>query len=298
MSHNKSFIEHAKKYQKEHGCTYREAQQKSKHTYMKDPLDKVIKEDVIKEKKKIGRPKKVEVKKRGRPRKVQQEGEGISDVVHNIKEGVASRLSARPLSMTNLLKSYGDKVIAHVEVCRQPITEAIKKALDVVSRGNISKVVAEKGYDNVYHLYCIVVFTDNSRVRLDKNHRVTIEIDPKPLRADAVCKKAVLPKHTTFEQFIIKGEKLGNDIGSFWRYSGWDNNCQKFIKALMNASGVTSLDSFIYQDTQSLIKPGVLRKFTGVVTDVAALADYAVKGGSRKRKKGCGCGSKKSCSCH
>lgn len=251
------WVQHVKEYQNKHGCSYRDAMVLSKPSYKRHV------------------PQKLKKPKRKR-------GKGIFDT---IKNKISSVLTKRPLSIINLLKQYGDQKIEKIEVCRQPITAAIKYALDYVSGGDISKVVAEKGYDNVFHLYCIVTLSSGTRIRLDKNQRVAIVVNPGPLREDAVCKSVTLPNSTTLQEFIDKGEKLGNEWGSFWRYSGWDNNCQKFIRALLNASGVTSLDSFIQQETQEFIKPGLLRKFTGVVTDAAALADYAYHGGKKRKKR-------------
>jgi hypothetical protein len=287
MPHNKDFIEHVKKYQKEHGCTYREAQQLSKHTYKK------------KEQKENTKLKtKIVHKRRGRPKKViEQEGEGIKDLYNSTKNAILSRLTRRPLSIINLLKTYGTQTISSIEVCRQPIMSVVRSALNIATRGDISKVVREKGYDNVFHLYCIILLSSGTKIRLDKNQRVSIEISPKPLNKEAVCKTVNLPSVTTLTQFIDKGEELGNKIGSFWRYSAHNDNCQKFIRALLNASGISSLDSFIMQDAGQLVKPGLFRNIAQGITDAAALGEYAIKGGKRKRKRhimqgGCDCKKK------
>jgi hypothetical protein len=287
MPHNKDFIEHVRKYQKDHGCTYREAQQLSKHTYKKKELKPRTKNST-----------KVVHKKRGRPKKVvEQEGEGIKDIYNSAKNALLSRLTRRPLSINNLLKTYGAQTISNVEVCRQPIMSVIRTALNIATGGDISKVVQEKGYDNVFHLYCIVLLGNGTKIRLDKNQRVSIEVSPKPLNKEAVCKSVVLPSPTTLTQFIDKGEELGNRIGSFWRYSAHNDNCQKFVKALLNASGVQSLDSFIMQDAGQFVKPGLFRKFAQGVTDAAALGEYAIKGGKRRKRRvmqgGCNCDKKK-----
>jgi len=216
---------------------------------------------------------------------MEQKGEGIGNAYQGVKNKVSSYLTVRPLAMQKLLNEYGKDVIQKINVCRQPITGAIRKAGDIATFGDISSVVEEKGYDAVYHLYCIIYLDSGKIVRLDKNHRVTIEVNPGPLRADAECKSTTLPHKETLETFIEKGEVLGDEVGSFYRYSAWDNNCQKFIKVLLNASGNTSLDSFIMQEAGEFLKPGVLRKVTGYITDAAALADYAYHGGKRQKRK-------------
>ena len=153
----------------------------------------------------------------------------------------------------------------------EPITTS---ALNIASRGDLNKVVGEKSYDNVF----------GTKIRFDKNHRVAVQVNPGPVRSDAVSKSVQLPQETTLQQFFEKGEELGNQIGHFYRYSGYDDNCQKFIRTLLNASGVSSLDSFISQDTGALIKSSVLRTITRGVTDATALVDYAIKGGKKKSK--------------
>ena len=224
----------------------------------------------------------------------EQEGEGLKDIYNSIKTGVSNiktgvsniikspttALTVRPKVVSEMLAKYGQNTITNIEVCRQPIMNVIRGALDLASGGDLSKVVKEKGYDNVFHLFCIITLNDKTRIRIDKNQRVTIVYNPAPL-TNAVTKSVKLPELVTLNTFIEKGEVLGNKIGSFYRYNGATDNCQRFIRVLLNASGVTSMDSFIQQDTQNMIKPGLLRSITQTVTDGASLLDYAYKGGKR-----------------
>jgi hypothetical protein len=202
-----------------------------------------------------------------------------------IRDNLVEALTKRPLSIVNLLKTYGHETISKIDVYRQPITSAIKRLLNIATFGNLTKVANEENYDDIFHLYCIITLENGTRIRLDKNHRVSIQVNPGPLNPKAEGKTVTLPSPTTLQEFIDRGETLGNQIGSFWRYSGHNDNCQKFIRALLNASGVTSLDSFISQDTAKLIKPGVVRTISQAVTDAAALVDYKIKGGKRRKKK-------------
>lgn len=207
------------------------------------------------------------------------EGEGIKELYESIKSGLITRLTQRPLSITNLLKTYGNNQILIIDICRQPITPAIKLIINFATHGDIERVVREYGYDNVFHLYCIITLDNGDTIRLDKNQRVHIDINSTTINPEAVCKSIKLPYPTTLTEFITKGEKLGNQVGSFYRYSGHDNNCQKFIRVLLNASGVYSLDSFIMQDAGALVKSGFLRNLGQAITDTAALIDYVYKGG-------------------
>lgn len=277
------WIDHVKKYAKDNNVPYRDAMKLSKPSYKGQPQP-------LKRKK----PKKtIKKMKRGQN---EQHGEGlIGDIYESAKSKISSLLTARPLAVKNLLTQYGDQGISKIDVCRQPIIGIFKEGLDKLTGGDLSKVVKEKGYDNVFHLYCIITLDNGTRIRLDKNQRVTIQVNPGSLNSEAVCKSVTLPQKETLETLIDKGEKLGNQIGSFYRYSAWDNNCQKFIKALLNASGVTSLDGFIMQDAGEFLKPGLLRNITGVVTDTAALADYAYHGGKRRKPKQKGRGKQKGC---
>src|SRR2546421_12470591 len=94
MSNNK-WLEHVKAYQAKHGCTYKEAMTLSKASY-----------------------------KRINSKRVRKVG-GISDIINSVKGKVASVLTRRPSAVTNLLKSYGDKLITQVDVCRQPIYQGL-----------------------------------------------------------------------------------------------------------------------------------------------------------------------------
>lgn len=275
------WVEHVKKYAKDNNLSYRESMVQSKSSYKGKP-QQLKRKKTKKTVEKLQKPK----KSRKKINENDQEGSGIlGDLYQGAKNKIANLLTARPLAVKNLISQYGAQGIQKIDICRQPITGVIKSAINVVTGGDLAKVVKEKGYDNVFHLFCVVNLDNGTKIRLDKNQRITIEVNPAPLNADAVCKSVTLPQKETLESFIDKGEKLGNQIGSFYRYSGWDNNCQKFIKALLNASGVTSLDSFIMQDAGEFIKPGLFRKITGVVTDTAALADYAYHGGKKRKRR-------------
>src|SRR5436309_3390595 len=91
-----------------------------------------------------------------------------------------SPISTRPLAVKQLLNNYGDHVINGIDVCRQPIWSVRKRGLDVLTRGAVTKLVRERGYDDVFHLFCIVTLDDGTRIRLEKNHRLTITVNPGP----------------------------------------------------------------------------------------------------------------------
>ena len=218
-----------------------------------------------------------------------QKGEGIiSDLLGKAKKAItgaiSSRLEARPLNIINVLKAYGTKKVNKITVCKEPIQAIVKSLLNALSGGDLARTVAEKGYDNVFHLFARLELEGGVIIRIEKNQRVSVAIGELRLGPSAKCESVTLPQQTTLQEFIDKGEALGNSHGSFWRYSAYEDNCQKFIRDLLNASGSKELDSFIMQDAGALVKSGFLRNLSKLATDAAAGVDYVWRGGHKDGK--------------
>lgn len=280
------WVAHVRRYQHEHGISYSEAMSAARASYSPVPYGRIALRHA-RSHHTAATPEPVEPTVTRVPTRAEEGGEQsgsglFSDIFAKITGGITSRLEKRPLNVTNVLKEYGNQQITRVRVCKEPINSVLRGILNAASGGDLERAVSSNGYDNVFHLFMQVTLADGTVIRLEKNQRVAIALGwNAATRSDTVCEDAKLPQPATLQEFIDRGEKLGNSHGSFWRYSAHADNCQKFIRDLLNASGITQLDGFVMQDAGALVKSGFLRTFAKAITDAAAGADYVMRGGAR-----------------
>lgn len=210
------------------------------------------------------------------------EGSGLTDII-------ADRLKKRPLNVQQMLDAHGSKIIVSVNVCRVPITNAIKNVLSTITRGKLDTAMKQHNYDSLFHLYMNMTFEDGTVIGIEKNQRVKVTQNgisgagsmEHAGSLPSECKGASVRKKNLLE-FMENGEKRGDATGEFYRYSALKNNCQKFVNDLLVSNGVNHLSKFVLQDVANLL-PGYTKteKVLNAVTDVAALVDYLVSGGSK-----------------
>lgn len=202
-------------------------------------------------------------------------GEGIFDEFLRIKKNINAKfLEGRPKVLNDLLIKEGNQNITKISICRKPVQSIIQKALNVLTFGMFKKNIEKLGYDTVYHLY-MTVFLENGKIySLEKNQRVNVVSD---YISGGECEIITIKKN--LNNFILDAEKL--KIAGFYRYDAFKDNCQKWIKDILNANEITSLDKFILQDVGDLV-PSLIQKFSKGLTDIAGVADYVIKGGELK----------------
>jgi hypothetical protein len=145
----------------------------------------------------------------------------------------------------NFLRDHGDEQITSLKVGRTPISKALDTAINLISGGSFDEDKKKEGYDKFYHTFIII----NDKYRLEKNQTVNTEPYKK---ADNEENEVVKAPTKSINEFIQQGvDKVGED--NFWgNYQALSQNCQWFLKNLLNANGITSADKFIYQDVKNI----------------------------------------------
>lgn len=180
-------------------------------------------------------------------------------------------LEGRPRILNDLLKREGNKTLARVEVCRVPVNPMLVKMLNAATLGGFKRILKTRGYDAVYHLYMVVYLADGTVYSLEKNQRVNVR------KGKLRGKCFGLPYgKKTLSEFILAAEN--RNIPGFYRYSAFRDNCQKWVKDIMNSNGITKFDEFILQDVSQLV-PKWVERVANRVTDTAGVADYLIRGG-------------------
>lgn len=168
-----------------------------------------------------------------------------------------------------------DYVVSAITINRTPLTSFLNGALNTVSLGHFSKVVKEKPYDKLFHLYIHIRFTNGKKIGLEKNE-VIRTFDPKkrPNNEDQVVER--IPQNLTFGQLM---ENTSNYMGkNFIIYDPLKNNCQDFILSVFKANNIgTEKDyEFIKQDAENLLgrtSHGIARGITDLGARVSAVIE-------------------------
>ena len=200
-----------------------------------------------------------------------------------IKQMVDRRLNARPLAITNFLKQHGDEQIKRIIICRSPLAPMFMKIGTWLTSGDFDKQKERLSYDEIFHLYMLVEI-DKMTIRIEKNERVEIS-NKKSLGQDNIYLNDI-PEGITLNDMFDTTERL---IGpeAMYRYNPWSTNCQNFVLSMLKSFELNTpeIENFVMQDANSLVQSEFLKNGTKYITDLAALANYTIKGGKLIKKK-------------
>jgi len=217
------------------------------------------------------------------------EGDGIGDFFKNIYNkgkdivsNIANRFKPKLDDFTNQSKAtlakYGNWRIVDMTIRRKPIMGVLDKFFNVLSFGKFEELKKKYGYDKLFHLQLnVTLYKDgvHKMVTIEKNETIDITEDTTGPDKDTETQRVVMPKNrmTTLNQ-LIDGTR--NRVGdkTFFSYDPFNNNCQFFIRYLLEALGMYSEkeSSFLFQDLKEFQKglPNWLPKFARSITDLGA----------------------------
>lgn len=184
-----------------------------------------------------------------------------------------------------LLKKYGEEQLTEIMIIREPVQSAIRAILNILSLGKIGKRMERKNYDELFHLKILITTVNGNKFTIEKNEKINIEkVNKIPTGEQQIVKK--LPNSITMNSLLQGGKNIQGD--KFHYYSGYDNNCQDFILALLKGSnlGDASDYAFIKQDTKSLFeKYGYIPTIMNATTDLAGRFNELIYGAGIVNRK-------------
>lgn len=183
-------------------------------------------------------------------------------------------------TLNNAIKHFGFFKITAFAIHRTPVQSIFTHLLNITSLGKFKKEIDRKGYDKLFHLF--VVF------QLQYDNFITYVLTEKTPNIMIETRKGLTSPHTLPENLVFKTlttpftfsemyERAINAQGEkFFQYDPYNNNCQVYIKSIINALNITEFDDFIYQPLDSVLE-GFTRK---LATDVTNLGHFVgrVKG--------------------
>ena len=185
------------------------------------------------------------------------------------------RLNYRPQDR-DLLAKYGNEAIKEVYVMRTPIDDILDKVMSIISLGKFDTMKAENNYTDYYHLFVVVESSNGAFVRVEKNQTIGLKVLASKPRAEGEMKVNAGEK-VTLNELLNNTEKLmGKE--KYFVYDPKNNNCQVFVKALLEANGMftNDLEGFVMQDVSSL--PRFTHSIARAVTDLGHKVDILVNG--------------------
>lgn len=165
-----------------------------------------------------------------------------------------------------ILNKYGNLHVLNITVYREPIQEFINKVLNIATLGSWQRAVKKYGYDRLFHLYIIVIVMDPKTnkqiaIRIEKNEIINVELadlnklsNNKQIQSMNINRTVDLYFNTINMMLQKTKAKMGDD--RFWSYNAFTNNCQTFIKYLLDSNDLLTpeLLDFIDQNAEQIAK--------------------------------------------
>lgn len=223
------------------------------------------------------------------------EGSGILDWFKEkgsqVATGIKTFFSPRKDSFNNVsqqtLKNYGNNKIIKLSIYRTPITQVFEKVLNIISMGKWDAMKKDYGFDKFFHLALVATVEGNKNIIIEKNDVINISTDYKTSKDTETIDVPLQNINFTINDMLNKIRQKQGDK-TFFEYDAFKNNCQMFVKSLLEDSGLYNEDinNFVFQDVGELSKEiSTISKIARGLTNVAGWFNK-ISGQGRMRGKG------------
>ena len=224
------------------------------------------------------------MKKTKRTTKKKLKGAGIFDWAknaYNVVRDPSSALSKMPKQVGDSLKKYGDLTVREIIVGRTKVQKVVQVLLNAMTLGNFNREKQKYGYDDIYHLYAVLVLDNGKKLITERNQRIVLTEDTN--NRDNVSEKISISTNIKLNQLFQNA--INADGDKIWRYDSLSNNCQNFITSLLRNSGylTAEADTFINQKVDNLLDP-TTQNIAQKTTDMASIFENLIKGGAIKKR--------------
>ena len=163
-----------------------------------------------------------------------------------------------PRAAQEYLDKNGSKQVTSITVCRSPIEQYINTVLNWISTGEFEKKKKELNIERMFHLYMVVTLDGKTGSTIvEKNENIEIYDNTSTNKvAESSISVNLWGSTITLDQLIFGGLKKLEDLGlNPYNYDGINNNCQKFLKAILDYFNLSTKESndFIVQNTEKII---------------------------------------------
>lgn len=183
-------------------------------------------------------------------------GNFAGDILSRAKNFLSPALTWSKTS-TKTLKQYSKYPIVNLQIYRTPLAKFLGAVINAISLGAWNQGMRTYGFDKFYHLALVATVktkTGLKNIIIEKNEVVNISTSYKT-KADTEVFSFGEGHYVSLGVFLDRGrQKAGAE--KFFLYDPFYNNCQSFIRLLLEANGLYSFKAkqFLYQDISSLVK--------------------------------------------
>lgn len=184
---------------------------------------------------------------------------------------------------------YGWLSISKIFICREPIMKGVEWFINAVSFGKYERAKKDMGYDQIFHLYFMILLNNGMWILLEKNQQPVLKPSDISKLNSSQHMGVFIPNTITLKDFIDNSIKtMGSN--EFFIYDGLSSNCQKFVTDVLisNHLWATKYDLFVNQSiNESLKDVSGLKTVMRKITDLGAITNQILgKGQHFKRQNG------------
>lgn len=178
-----------------------------------------------------------------------------------------------PPKSRKVLETAGPLKVLSLRVERAPISSM--SFLRKITLGQIDTLI-QKHYDEMFHLSLVI----NNKYLVEKNQVLNFTIYKRRPQTQSMEVVLPAGFNLTINEMLEKTRKAMGDK-AFSSYEVVKNNCQRFVSSVLTANGLMTpeLDKFINQDVLSVINelPGAY-PIINIITDLAARFNRLIEG--------------------
>ena len=200
--------------------------------------------------------------------------EFFKNPIQKVKEILTPRQGYNNTTTKNL-NNYGNLIIKRLTIVRTPIMSVLDKAVNLISFGKWASLKKEYGFDKLFHLALIANLGTKNLV-IEKNEVINVDTSYKMSSNTESLDVPINGKNITINGMLNKTrQRMGDSL--FFGYEGFNNNCQVFVKQLLESEGLygESEKNFLFQDLSELVKkfPSFSRKIMKGITNTGAIVN-------------------------
>lgn len=197
-----------------------------------------------------------------KPEHMHLEGAGLFDWVKEkasaigskVKEFFSPRLDNYNNKSKKTIEQYGNVPVKQLFISRTPVGGMLNNLINFISLGKWEELKKKYAFDKLFHLSLVARLSNGKDIILEKNEVVNISPDYKVYK-DTESLDIPFSGELTINKIL---ETARQNVGdrTFFDYEGFTNNCQFFIKYLLEGQGLYSQQAkdFLFQDLEEIYK--------------------------------------------
>jgi len=177
--------------------------------------------------------------------------------VEQVKQFLSPRYDRYNNTSQRNLEKYGNQKIKSIAIYRTPLPNLLNKIIGVVSLGKWKDLVSKYGYDKLYHLALVFTLDNNKNIIVEKNDVININDSYRTQSTtDVFTVEDYKPNTYTLSMMLEKARNMVNNDKTWFGYDPFKNNCQFFLKYILEANNLYSSDAeeFLFQDLAGVEK--------------------------------------------